>query len=56
MISVQSSTEDGRFGDADVRLLTTLAANIGAAIRNARLYSESQRRGDGDGGAGRRRA
>jgi len=43
-ISVQSSTEEGRFGGVDVGLLTTLAANIVAAIRNARLYSESQGR------------
>ena len=43
-ISVQSSTEEGRFGGADVRLLTTLAANVVSAIHNARLYSESQGR------------
>ncbi|MEA2678184.1 MAG: hypothetical protein QOJ81_2325 [Chloroflexota bacterium] len=43
-LSVQSATQEGRFGDADVRLLTTLAANIGAAIQNALLYGESQRR------------
>ncbi|MEO6349619.1 MAG: GAF domain-containing protein, partial [Candidatus Limnocylindrales bacterium] len=43
-VSVQSVTQEGRFGDADVRLLSTLAANIGAAIQNARLYGESQRR------------
>ena len=30
--------------EADARLLTTIAANVGAAIQNARLYSESQRR------------
>jgi signal transduction histidine kinase/DNA-binding response OmpR family regulator len=44
VISVQSSTSEGRFGDADVRLLSTIASSIGAAIQNARLYSESQRR------------
>ncbi len=44
VISVQSSTEYARFGEADVRLLSTIAANIGTAIQNARLYSESQRR------------
>ncbi|HEY7023820.1 MAG TPA: GAF domain-containing protein, partial [Candidatus Limnocylindrales bacterium] len=43
-ISVQSTKEEGRFGEADARLLTTIAANVGAAIQNARLYSESQRR------------
>jgi signal transduction histidine kinase/CheY-like chemotaxis protein len=43
-LSVQSITETGRFGEADVRLLTTLAANIGNAIQNALLYGESQAR------------
>ena len=46
VISVQSTTTEGRFGDADVRLLTTIAANVGAAIRNARLYRETERRAD----------
>ncbi len=45
VISVQSSTEEGRFGGADVGLLSTLAANVVSAIHNARLYSESQTRG-----------
>ncbi|MEP7157972.1 MAG: GAF domain-containing protein [Chloroflexota bacterium] len=44
-LSVQSHTQTGRFGESDVRLLTTLAANIGNAIQNALLYGESQRRG-----------
>jgi GAF domain-containing protein/CheY-like chemotaxis protein len=43
-VSVQSVTQEGRFGESDVRLLTTLAANIGSAIQNALLYGESQRR------------
>ncbi len=43
-ISVQSVAEEGRFGEADVRLVTTIAASIGNAIQNARLYGESQRR------------
>jgi GAF domain-containing protein/CheY-like chemotaxis protein len=43
-LSVQSVAQEGRFGEADVRLLTTLAANIGSAIQNALLYGESQRR------------
>ena len=44
VISVQSITEAGRFGDDDTRLLSTIAANVGAAIQNARLYRETQRR------------
>jgi GAF domain-containing protein/CheY-like chemotaxis protein len=43
-ISVQSIDEAGRFGDTDARLLATIASNVGAAIRNAQLYRESQRR------------
>ena len=44
VISVQSIDEPGRFGDDDKRLLSTLAANVGVAIQNARLYRDSQRR------------
>ncbi|MGD2159003.1 MAG: GAF domain-containing protein, partial [Anaerolineales bacterium] len=43
-ISVQSTQETGRFGLSEVRLLTTIAANAGAAIRNAQLYQETQHR------------
>ncbi len=46
VISVQSTHQEGRFGDDDVRLLSTIAANVGAAIRNAQLYQETQRRAD----------
>ncbi len=46
VISVQSTTREGRFGDSDVRLLSTIAANVGVAIQNARLYQEAHRRGD----------
>jgi GAF domain-containing protein/CheY-like chemotaxis protein len=44
-VSVQSIDEEGRFGEADTRLLSTIASNVGTAIRNAQLYQESQRRG-----------
>ena len=40
VISVQSIEEEGRFGEADVRLLSTIAANVGVAIQNARLFAE----------------
>ena len=43
-VSVQSIAEEGRFGESDARLLTTIASNVGTAIRNAQLYRESQRR------------
>ncbi len=44
VISVQSISEKGRFDEGDVRLLSTIAANVGAAIYNAQLYEETQRR------------
>jgi PAS domain S-box-containing protein len=44
VISVQSTQREGRFDEDDVRLLSTIAANVGAAIQNAQLYEESQRR------------
>ncbi len=50
VISVQSTTDAGRFVDTDVRLLSTIAANVGAALRNARLYQEMRRRADEMGG------
>ena len=40
VISVQSSTEAGRFGEDDARLLATLAASVGVAIQNARLVRD----------------
>ncbi len=43
VISVQSMHEEGRFGDADAGLLATIAASVGAAIQNARLF-DAQRR------------
>jgi GAF domain-containing protein/CheY-like chemotaxis protein len=43
-VSVQSIDEEGRFAEADVRLLSTIASNVGTAIRNAQLYQEAQRR------------
>jgi GAF domain-containing protein/CheY-like chemotaxis protein/anti-sigma regulatory factor (Ser/Thr protein kinase) len=44
VVSVQSTTQAGRFGEADARLLSTIAANVGLAIANARLYQETGRR------------
>ncbi|HEY3051314.1 MAG TPA: response regulator, partial [Gaiellaceae bacterium] len=43
VISVQSVEEEGRFGETDSRLLATIAANVGVAIQNARLFSEVER-------------
>ena len=44
VVSVQSTEQAGRFGEADSRLLSTIAANVGIAIANARLYEETGRR------------
>jgi GAF domain-containing protein/DNA-binding response OmpR family regulator len=43
-ISVQSTKQAGRFGDSETRLLSTIAANVGVAMQNARLYRETRRR------------
>jgi PAS domain S-box-containing protein len=43
VISVQAIEEEGRFGEGDVRLLATIAANVGIAIQNARLFTEVER-------------
>jgi GAF domain-containing protein/DNA-binding response OmpR family regulator len=44
VISVQSTQEENVFGEDDLRLLGTIAANAGAAIQTARLHAETQRR------------
>src|SRR5439155_6282607 len=44
VISVQSIRQAGRFTESDTHLVSTIAANVGAAIQNARLYRETQRR------------
>ncbi|HEX9372311.1 MAG TPA: GAF domain-containing protein, partial [Roseiflexaceae bacterium] len=44
VISVQSTRREGMFGEAELRLLATIAANVGVAIQNARLYEETRRR------------
>jgi|GEM_PF-181361 len=44
VISVQSVHQEGQFDEDDMRLLTTLASNVGVAIEKARLYEETQRR------------
>jgi GAF domain-containing protein len=43
VVTVQSLEHENRFSTADVRLLTTIAANLGAAIQNARLYGTAQK-------------
>ncbi|HEX5691721.1 MAG TPA: GAF domain-containing protein, partial [Roseiflexaceae bacterium] len=43
-ISVQNIEREHAYDTADLRLLTTIAANVGVAIQNARLYQQTQRR------------
>ncbi len=43
VISVQSIEDESRFGEAESRLLATIAANVGVAIHNARLFAEVER-------------
>lgn len=42
VIGVENIEREGWFNEADLRLLSTIAANVGAAIHNARLYSEAE--------------
>jgi PAS domain S-box-containing protein len=45
VLAVQDMPEK-RYNENDVRLLATLAASMGVALENARLYHETQRRAD----------
>ena len=40
VLSIQSTEEENRFAEKDKHLLATIAANVGVAIRKARLYEE----------------
>lgn len=42
VISVQSTEQENRFTDNDLRLLNTIAANIGVAMQNAEAYQKLQ--------------
>ncbi|HJU23813.1 MAG TPA: GAF domain-containing protein [Casimicrobiaceae bacterium] len=42
-IAIENYERENAFGDADVRLLTTIAASLGNALENARLFAETQR-------------
>ncbi len=44
VIAIEKISEESRFDEADVGLLATIAAGVGAAIQNARLYAETRRR------------
>ncbi len=42
MISLQTTEREQAYSEADVRLLATIAANMGVALEHARLYTEAQ--------------
>jgi signal transduction histidine kinase len=42
VVSVQSTEEENRFDDNDLRLLTTIAANVSIAVQNAEAYQKLQ--------------
>jgi signal transduction histidine kinase len=42
VLSVQSTQRENYFDDTSLSLLTTIAANAGAALANARLFAEAQ--------------
>jgi GAF domain-containing protein len=42
-IILESFERENAFGDAEVRLLSTVAASMGVALENARLFDETQR-------------
>src|SRR6202011_641026 len=41
-ISVQSTQTEGIYDAGDERLLSTIAANVGVALQNARLFNETK--------------
>ncbi|HUL94820.1 MAG TPA: GAF domain-containing protein [Usitatibacter sp.] len=44
VIAMEDYEKENAFGEAQVRLLTTIAASLGVALENARLFAERQRR------------
>ena len=43
VLSVQNTKQEGLFTESDQRLLSTIAANVGIAFQNARLFDDTQR-------------
>jgi signal transduction histidine kinase/CheY-like chemotaxis protein len=42
MISLEDFERENAFGESELRLLTTIAASLGAALENAHLFNETQ--------------
>jgi GAF domain-containing protein/CheY-like chemotaxis protein len=43
VIALESHERENAFGEAEIRLLTTVGASLGVALENARLFGETQR-------------
>ncbi|MGH8759443.1 MAG: GAF domain-containing protein, partial [Burkholderiales bacterium] len=43
VMTLENFERDNAFGESEVRLLTTVAASLGVALENARLFDETQR-------------
>jgi GAF domain-containing protein/tetratricopeptide (TPR) repeat protein len=44
LVALEEYERENIFGESEVRLLTTVAASMGVALENARLFDETQRR------------
>ena len=44
LIGTQNFERENAFGESELRLLTTIAASLGTALENARLFDETQQR------------
>jgi GAF domain-containing protein/tetratricopeptide (TPR) repeat protein len=42
-ISIENYERESAYGESEIRLLTTIAASLGTALENARLFDETQR-------------
>src|SRR5574339_264058 len=42
-ISIENYERENAYGESELRLLTTIAASLGTALENARLFDETQR-------------
>ncbi len=43
MIDIENYERENAYGESELRLLTTIAASLGTALENARLFDETQR-------------